>query len=312
MAKVTLEQLRERLSLEDHLTWVFYRGKDRTDKEDKDNGIFRREGANAWTGHWVQTPKVKYDRIAHWNDQDQILYIGKKPSHINKKLVGKKWLLPMSEVETFDVFPKSTKPVKLQTIIPEAIGRIQNLTYWPQGKEEYLEREKDNKKRLNRKLDQDETANLITQIEDSKVDEETKNNLKREIWCRSGEYAKYRAKLLKLWDNKCAISGLAMPELLIASHIKPWSQCEDPKEQTDPANGFMLASPIDKLFDRGYLTICDDGTLELHKRGHARHLTKAALTVFGLNASSLPRVKPKLSAKNLTYLAYHREYVFNR
>lgn len=150
-------------------------------------------------------------------------------------------------------------------------------------------------------------------MQDSDLDEESKNSLKREIWCRTSAYAKYRNNLLIRWSHKCAITGLDTPALLIASHIKPWSKCTDNlKHQVDPENGFLIASPIDKLFDRGYLTICDDGRVELHKRGHARHLNKTALSIFGINSNSLPKVKGNLSDKNKDFLRYHREHVFNR
>jgi hypothetical protein len=36
----------------------------------------------------------------------------------------------------------------------------------------------------------------------------------------------FRAGLLDYWDGRCAVTGLAVPELLRASHIKPWSKCE--------------------------------------------------------------------------------------
>ena len=36
----------------------------------------------------------------------------------------------------------------------------------------------------------------------------------------------YRRGLLDLWDGRCAITGLAVPALLRASHAKPWKDCE--------------------------------------------------------------------------------------
>lgn len=35
----------------------------------------------------------------------------------------------------------------------------------------------------------------------------------------------FRAGLVDYWQGRCAISGLAVPELLRASHIKPWADC---------------------------------------------------------------------------------------
>jgi putative restriction endonuclease len=43
----------------------------------------------------------------------------------------------------------------------------------------------------------------------------------------------FRRGLLEYWDSRCAISGLAVPELLRASHIKPWAVCENDAERLD-------------------------------------------------------------------------------
>ena len=68
MAKVTLNQIKARLAKEKHLVWVFYRCKNRTDAEDKKEGLFVIDGEIAWTGDWKR-PGIEYDRIAHWNDE---------------------------------------------------------------------------------------------------------------------------------------------------------------------------------------------------------------------------------------------------
>ena len=47
----------------------------------------------------------------------------------------------------------------------------------------------------------------------------------------------------------CALTGLAIPEMLIASHIKPWRESSN-EERLDPMNGLLLAAHADKLFDR--------------------------------------------------------------
>jgi hypothetical protein len=65
------------------------------------------------------------------------------------------------------------------------------------------------------------------------------------------------AKVVK--DNygwKCAITGIATREFLVASHIVPWAN--DASIRTDPANGICLSTLVDKAFDAGYLTIGTD------------------------------------------------------
>jgi len=65
----------------------------------------------------------------------------------------------------------------------------------------------------------------------------------------------FRAAILSSYEETCCITGLRIPECLIASHIVPWSK--DEKYRTDPTNGLCLSSTFDRLFDAGLLTITD-------------------------------------------------------
>lgn len=62
---------------------------------------------------------------------------------------------------------------------------------------------------------------------------------------------RFRSDVEKLWGQKetCALTSIDIPELLIASHIKPWRASDD-LERLDPTNGLLLAAHVDKLFDR--------------------------------------------------------------
>ena len=71
----------------------------------------------------------------------------------------------------------------------------------------------------------------------------------------------FRRGLLEYWDGRCAITGLAVPELLRASHIKPWSDCNTDAERLDVFNGLLLAPHLDAAFDAGFITIAKDGTV---------------------------------------------------
>ena len=58
----------------------------------------------------------------------------------------------------------------------------------------------------------------------------------------------------------CRVTGLARQEFLIASHIKPWREC-DHQERLDGANGLLLSPHVDKLFDRHWISFDRDGQL---------------------------------------------------
>lgn len=69
----------------------------------------------------------------------------------------------------------------------------------------------------------------------------------------------FRQGLMEFWEGRCAITGLAVPELLRASHIKPWADCATDAERLDVYNGLLLAPHLDALFDQGFITIAADG-----------------------------------------------------
>jgi len=71
----------------------------------------------------------------------------------------------------------------------------------------------------------------------------------------------FRAGLLDYWEGRCAITGLAVTELLRASHIKPWASCDTDAERLDVFNGLLLAPQLDAAFDCGLITVEDDGTV---------------------------------------------------
>jgi len=66
----------------------------------------------------------------------------------------------------------------------------------------------------------------------------------------------FREAVLGSYSATCCITGLALRECLIASHIVPWS--EDDRFRTDPTNGLCLSATFDRLFDAGLMTIGND------------------------------------------------------
>ncbi len=63
----------------------------------------------------------------------------------------------------------------------------------------------------------------------------------------------FRAAVLSAYNEQCCITGLAIPKLLIASHIVPWRH--DIANRTNPQNGLLLSALHDRAFDAGFLTI---------------------------------------------------------
>lgn len=68
----------------------------------------------------------------------------------------------------------------------------------------------------------------------------------------------FRSAVLSAYNRKCCITGLDVPSLLIASHIKPWKDSDPKTERTNPCNGLSLNTLHHDAFDDGIFTIDTD------------------------------------------------------
>lgn len=113
---------------------------------------------------------------------------------------------------------------------------------------------------------------------------------------------KFRENLLKE-SVICPLTDITDDRLLVASHIKPWA-ISDAFERTDFKNGLLLTPTYDKLFNDGYISFHDDGTVLISPY-------ISPLTVKKLK-HLLPNKKymlPKTDGRDV-YLKYHRENIF--
>lgn len=125
----------------------------------------------------------------------------------------------------------------------------------------------------------------------------------REVRQRIGQDV-FREALMDLWQRRCAVSGISYPpELLRASHAKPWAEATD-AERLDPFNGLLLATHLDAMFDSGLIGFNEDGVmlfspqLDLVVRSHLGLVDGSRLRTF--------------APGHLPYLAWHREFVLRR
>ena len=114
----------------------------------------------------------------------------------------------------------------------------------------------------------------------------------------------FRDRLLDYWDGRCAVTGLDVPELLRASHIKPWADCASDMERLDVFNGLLLAPHLDAAFDRGFISMEDDGTVLISPA-----LSPPARRLLALEGRLRLRAVHPAHAK---YLAWHRARVFRQ
>lgn len=119
----------------------------------------------------------------------------------------------------------------------------------------------------------------------------------------------FRTMILFNYENCCAITGINIPELLVAGHIIPWAN-STPQQKLNPENGICLSPLYDKAFDKGLITISpDDYTVRissaLREYEKKEYFNKHFGSINGQRINMPIEHKP-----NRDYLAYHRDNIF--
>ena len=147
------------------------------------------------------------------------------------------------------------------------------------------------------------TENLITSNESFIVDinkQDIKETEKQALIKIRIGHSKLKEIVLRN-KTKCDICGLSHPKLLIASHIKPWSQSGD-KEKLDYHNILLLCPIHDALFDKGLISFNDNGRILI-----SNELNNQNRILANIDDSSCINVT---SEKQKEYLQWHRENIF--
>ena len=115
----------------------------------------------------------------------------------------------------------------------------------------------------------------------------------------------FRKMILSSYDSQCCITGLPIKELLVASHIIPWSQ--NPKTRLNPQNGLCLNSLHDKAFDRGYITISTSYQVVISSK--IKNFDSKIITMI-TDYQGAKMLLPRRFLPKQEYLNYHRENIF--
>jgi len=156
-------------------------------------------------------------------------------------------------------------------------------------------------------------AKLEKQTIESKFDEvlsgteELKGVTKlREVKTRVNQNV-FRQIVLANYSGKCAITGIDIPDLLIASHIIPWSANE--QERLNPENGICLSPLYDKAFDKGLIAI--DSNYKVILSSEIKHRTTKSF--YHDNFGKIDGKEIQLPQKYLPkkeFLEYHLDAIF--
>lgn len=108
---------------------------------------------------------------------------------------------------------------------------------------------------------------------------------------------------IKLYENRCRVTGLTDKTHLTASHIKPWRKSSD-KEKIDGNNGLLLSPHIDRLFDKGFISFSNNGDLLV-----SNLLNLDVLKFWNIG---IPMNVGTFRNEQFEYLEYHRREIFKK
>lgn len=195
------------------------------------------------------------------------------------------------ETKDLDSFQASAMTLKERLGVNDFIELDWFLYLINQGEIEITDR--DQRDKMLRDIEEAVLANLL-------VSSEVQTEKEQLVKSRIGQGA-FRQNIQQ-FEKSCRVSGVDDARFLIASHIKPWAACNN-HERLDGANGLFLSPNIDWLFDRGYITFHDDGTLVV-----ASVVDKETLRKLGVNSDI--KHCGSFSPGQRQYLAYHRTKIF--
>jgi len=118
----------------------------------------------------------------------------------------------------------------------------------------------------------------------------------------------FRQAVLTAYGVRCCISGINVPRLLIASHIKPWR--DFPQERLEPKNGLCLSTLHDAAFDSGLITLDANLNVVLSQRLKSFFTQPTLEQNFGPFEGRSIELPQKLAEPDGDFLRYHREQIF--
>lgn len=150
---------------------------------------------------------------------------------------------------------------------------------------------------------EDKFGNLLIDIRDLKGETKT-----REVKTRVNQNV-FRQIVMANYSGKCAITGIDIPDLLLASHIVPWSINEE--ERLNPENGVCLSAMFDKAFDKGLIGINERFEIifskELKKKAKESYYSDCFADFDGQKIILPQKYLPKKE-----FLQYHLDTIFSK
>lgn len=116
----------------------------------------------------------------------------------------------------------------------------------------------------------------------------------------------FRKRVLGAYGERCCVTGLDEPMLLVASHIRPWKTADE--HRLNPSNGLCLSNLHDKAFDTGLITFNE--SLEMQLSPRIKKLKSPVSEIYFAQYEGRPLRLPSEFPPDMAQMAYHRQHIF--
>lgn len=161
-----------------------------------------------------------------------------------------------------------------------------------------FEAEKVSARFQNRELDQGNPTALEGDVQEGQD---------RESWVKQRVNQQFfRRRVLSAYDYRCCVTGMRVPDLLIASHIVPWA--EDKKNRLNPRNGLCLNPFHDRAFDRHLMWIDEDFRIHFRMDLRTKHPSELGEGAWLVGFEGKRLILPKDFEPDAELLLKHASY----
>ncbi|HEY8780999.1 MAG TPA: HNH endonuclease [Mucilaginibacter sp.] len=116
--------------------------------------------------------------------------------------------------------------------------------------------------------------------------------------------SQFRRIVLSNFNNQCCITGIGLLELIVASHIAPWSV--DKGNRLSPQNGLALNALHDKAFDRHLITVTEDLKIKVSPKFY-KHKDVLSIKQNFIDYDGKSLVAPKKFYPDAEFLRMHND-----
>lgn len=159
---------------------------------------------------------------------------------------------------------------------------------------------------LRQELDNNSVSELESENDAFLLEEDFTGETRQVLTTQRIKQHFFRCAVLSSYRGRCCMSGLSDSRLLIASHIVPWSS--DRANRLNPSNGLCLSAIHDRAFDKGLISLTDDGRVMLSDE--IRKRDEVFIKNIFLPLENKPIEMPERFRPDRGFLHHHRTNIF--